>query len=65
MPRLPMEQFAAFVGIHWADAKHDDCMPAADSETREFRVLAHTPETLEAWVHTLRTQFKGLPIAKG
>jgi len=63
MTRLPTEQFAAFVGIDWADAKHDVCMQAADSETRECRVLAHTPETLDEWVNTLRTRFKGQPIA--
>jgi transposase len=63
MTRLPTEQLAAFVGLDWADAKHDVCMQAADSETREFRVLAHTPATLDAWVNTLRTRFKGLPIA--
>jgi transposase len=38
-------------------------MQAADSETREFRVLAHTPAILDEWVNTLRTRFKGQPIA--
>src|SRR5262249_8249099 len=63
MTRLPTEQFAAFVGIDWADAKHDVCMQAAGSETREFCVLAHTPETIDAWVSTLRQRLKGQPIA--
>jgi transposase len=63
MTPLPTEQFAAFVGIDWADTKHAICMQAADSETREFRVLAHTPETIDEWVHTLRQRFKGQLIA--
>ena len=63
MTRLPMDDFAAFVGIDWADAKHDVCLQAAGSETREFSVLVHTPETIDEWVSTLRQRFKGQPIA--
>jgi hypothetical protein len=63
MTRLPTDEFAAFVGLDWADAKHDVCLQAPGSETREFSVLAHTPETIDAWVSTLRTRFKGQPIA--
>lgn len=63
MTGLPTDEFAAFVGLDWADAKHDVCLQAAGSETREFSVLAHTPETIDAWVMTLRTRFKGQPIA--
>jgi transposase len=57
------ETFAAFVGLDWADAKHDVCLQAADSETRESCMLEHTPETIDAWVTTLRTRFNGQPIA--
>jgi transposase len=63
MTRLPTDEFAAFVGLDWADAKHDVCLQAAGSETREFSVLAHTPETIDEWVSTLRKRFKGQPIA--
>jgi hypothetical protein len=56
---------AAFVGLDWADATHAVCLHAAGSETRAFSVLAHTPETLDAWVRTVRTRFKGPPIALG
>jgi transposase len=63
MTRLPTEALAAFVGIDWADAQHDVCLQAAGSETRESHVLAHTPETIDAWVPTLRQRFQGQPIA--
>jgi hypothetical protein len=63
MTSLPTDEFAAVVGLDWAAAKHDVCLQAADSETREFSVLAHTPEPIDAWVSTLRTRFKGQPIA--
>jgi hypothetical protein len=65
MTRLPTEEFAAFVGIDWADAKHDVCIQAASSETREFSGLEHTPETIDAWVNTLRKRFKGRNRSSG
>jgi transposase len=63
MTRLPTDEFAAFVGIDWADAKHDVCLQAAGSQKREFSVLEHQPDTIDAWVSTLRTRFKGQPMA--
>ena len=63
MTRLPTEEFAAFIGIDWADAKHDICLQAAGAEKREFCVLDHHPDTIDEWVSTLRTRFKGQPIA--
>jgi len=59
------EEFAAFVGLDWADAKHDVCLQAAGSATREHLILEHTPEAIEAWVGSLRQRFAGKPIAIG
>jgi transposase len=58
-----LETFAAFVGLDWADAKHDICRQAAGTERREFLVLEHRPEAIDAWVQTLRTRFNGQPVA--
>src|SRR5262249_31661669 len=63
MLRLPHEPFAAFVGIDWADAKHDLCLQAADSTIREASVLDHTSEAIDTWVCTLRQRFGGHPVA--
>jgi hypothetical protein len=63
MTRLPTDAFAAFVGLDGADAKHAVCLQAADATTRECSVLVHTPETIDAWVSTLRKRCKGYPIA--
>src|SRR5215471_629442 len=57
------EAFAAFVGLDWADAKHDICLQVTGTERREFLVLAHRPEAIDAWVQTLRTRFHGQPVA--
>ena len=55
--------FAAFVGLDWADAKHDICLQAAGTERREFLILEHRPEAIDAWGQTLRTRCNGQPVA--
>jgi transposase len=57
------EEFAAFVGLDWADAKHDVCVQAAGTERREFGIVEHSPEAIDVWGHTLRTRFNGQPVA--
>src|SRR6266567_8757417 len=57
------EAFAAFVGLDWAEAKHDVCLQAAGTAQREFLSLEHSPEEIHAWVQTLRTRFNGQPVA--
>ena len=63
MTRLPMQAFAAFIGLDWADATHAVCLQAAGSDTRESSLLAHTPEAIDAWARALRHRFGGQPIA--
>jgi transposase len=63
MKRESQEEFAAFVGLDWADAKHDICLQATGTERREFLILEHRPEAIDAWVQTLRTRFNGQPVA--
>ena len=63
MKPQPDVEFAAFVGIDWADAKHDICLQVANREEREFAVLAHRPEAIEAWAGSLRQRFEGRPVA--
>jgi transposase len=64
-------EFAAFIGIDWADRKHDVCLLAAGSSRREFSVLAHRPEAIAQWAEGLRQRFGAgaiavcLEIAKG
>jgi transposase len=55
--------FAAFVGIDWADLKHDVCLQAAGSNEREHVEIAHRPDTIERWALSLRERFAGQPIA--
>jgi transposase len=54
--------FTAFVGIDWADKKHDFCMQAAGSDQRVFGTLDHSPEAIMQWACSLRDRYGG-PIA--
>ena len=58
----PLE-FAAFVGIDWADKKHDVCLQAAGCDKVEHQVLKHTPEAIDQWARTLCERFQGRPLA--
>jgi transposase len=54
--------FAAYVGIDWADKKHDVCVQAAGSEERELGRFAHRVAAIEAWARSMHERF-GEPIA--
>jgi len=63
MTRLATDEFAAFMGLDWADAKPDICLQAASSDKREVQVLEHRPAVIEAWAPVLLQRFAGGPIA--
>jgi transposase len=56
-------QFAALVGIDWADQEHVWCLQAAGTTQRESGEVEHTPEAVEAWVGQLCRRFGNRPIA--
>lgn len=58
----PLE-FAAFIGIDWANAKHDICLQSADTDKREFDVLTHRPDSIEQWACALRQRFQNRRLA--
>jgi len=59
---VPDGEFSAFIGIDWADSKHDICLQAADSAHREFDRFAHRVDRIEQWACAMRQRFGG-PIA--
>jgi transposase len=63
MAKSNATEFAAFVGIDWADKKHDICLQVAGSSQREFLVLEHRPEAIDAWANDLRSRFDNRPVA--
>jgi len=54
--------YTAYIGIDWADKKHDICIQHGDGEQREFDVILHNTSSIERWAYSLYKRF-GAPIA--
>ena len=70
MSPLSASKFTAFIGIDWADSKHDVCLQAADSKQREFDCFPHQVDRIEHWAHSMHQRFGGtiaiaLELTKG
>ena len=63
MHKREQPPFVAFIGIDWADKKHDVCLWVPGVEKRERVVLEHSPRAIKAWADELRGRFGGAPIA--
>lgn len=60
-----MSEYAAYLGIDWADAKHDLCLLDAGSGEKTHLVIKHIPEAIAEYVTSLRTRYGGRQIAVG
>jgi hypothetical protein len=56
-------EYAALVGIDWADTKHDFCLRATGAEQEEYGVMGHLPEAIDQWAKGLAARFPGRTIA--
>ena len=70
MNSLTDNAFTAYVGIDWADSKHDICVQAAGSQQREFDCISHQVDQIEQWAQSLHKRFGGviavaLELSKG
>ena len=59
----PSTEYAALIGLDWADQKHDVCLLVPGQSASERLVLTNTPEAVTAWVQQLRQRFGGRPVA--
>ena len=67
---LHTHPFSAYVGIDWADTKHDICLQVAGNDRREFDCIAHQVPCIDEWAKSLHKRFGGtiaiaLELAKG
>lgn len=53
-----IDQFAAHVGLDWADKKHNACVQFKNGE-RTFHVINHTPEARDTGLNELHQKVKG------
>lgn len=58
-----MTQFAAYLGIDWADKKHDLCLVDTATGKQTKQVLPHTPQAIAEYFTNLRAQYPGQQIA--
>ena len=57
------EEYAALVGLDWADQKHDLCWIETDTGEMYTSVLEHRPERINEWVCELIAEFPGRRFA--
>ena len=62
--------FAAYVGIDWADTKHDICLQAGIDAPREIACIPHKVPDIHQWAQSLHQRVGGpiavaLELAKG
>jgi len=55
-------KFAAYVGIDWADRKHDVCLREKTSGKEERLVLQHSAEAIDKWAVSLQKRFAGKTV---
>jgi len=51
--------FAVFVGLDWADKKHDVCIQQKGQKKRYFKEIVHSPESIDHWINLLHKRYKG------
>jgi hypothetical protein len=59
----PEPEFAAFVGIDWADRQHCWACQMPGSLSIQQGELPQTPEAVEEWAMELHRRFGGAPVA--
>jgi transposase len=63
MKALFLKDFAAFVGIDWADQKHDVCEVCLTTKDRNSSVISSKPEAIQQWAIDLQQRHPGKRIA--
>ena len=57
--------YAALVGIDWADTKHDFCRRVIGADQEEYGVMGPLPEAIDHWARELAARFPSGKIAVG
>lgn len=58
-----LKNFAALVGLDWADQKHDVALRAQGSDRVEPSTFQHDPQAIADWIRALRQRFGSGQIA--
>jgi len=63
MKAYNVDNFAALIGIDWADKKHDICEHPTHSEKYHYAVINSKPEALHEWAMSLKKRYPNQQIA--
>lgn len=58
-----VDDFAALIGIDWADKKHDICEMPVGSTRYQFSVISSKPQSLHDWAMSLNERYSNKPVA--
>lgn len=63
MKAFNVSDFAALIGIDWADQKHDICEVNRQTNKQHFSVLSSQPKAINAWANELKRKYNGQLVA--
>jgi transposase len=63
MKDFSIDDFAAIVGIDWADQKHDICELPVGTKDYQWSVISSQPADLHAWATALENRYPGQVVA--
>lgn len=63
MKAFDVSNFAALIGIDWADRKHDICEVNCQTNTQHFSVISSQPKVINAWANKLKQKYQGQLVA--
>lgn len=63
MKDFSVDDFAAIVGIDWADQKHDICELPAGTQDYQWSVISSKPDQLHAWAMALEKRYPDQLVA--
>lgn len=63
MKAFDVSDFAALVGIDWADRKHDICEVNCHTNKHHFSIISSQPKHINAWANDLKVRYKNQLVA--
>ena len=63
MKAFTPDDFAALIGIDWADKKHDVCEQVHGNLTQTFSVISSQPVAIHAWATDLKQRYPNQQVA--
>jgi len=63
MEAFKVSDFAALIGIDWADRKHDICEINHHTNEQKLSIISSQPKSINAWANELKKKYNGQLVA--